>query len=161
MHFCVILLSTLHSLCSFLLFPARLFLLPGPGHTVDLHLAALLTRALDPDRDLDPDPDPGLTLIHRADPALVHDPMAGPILARLIPDVTDAVMDGHGPDLVRGLMGTVALAHHDLLPPTGEEAGRGPKGLTGLGHDLAPLGHTGAAALVDESYLHASYHHMN
>lgn len=89
--------------------------------------------------------------------------MAGPILARLIPDVTDAVMDAHGqgPDLVRGLMGTVALAHHDLLPPTGEEAGRGQKGLTGLGHDLAPLGHTGAAALADESYLHASYHHMN
>lgn len=138
-------------------------LTPGPGHTVDLHLAALLTRAPGPDRDLDPDRDPGLTLIHRADPALVHDPMAGPILARLIPDVTDAVMDAHGqgPALVRGLMGTVALAHHDHLPPTGEEAGRAQKGLTGLGHDLAPLGRTGAVALADESYLHASYHHMN
>lgn len=89
--------------------------------------------------------------------------MAGPILARLIPDVTDAVMDAHGqgPALVRGLMGTVALAHHDHLPPTGEEAGKVQKGLTGLGHDLAPLGHTGAVALADESYLHASYHHMN
>lgn len=138
-------------------------LTPGPGHTVDLRLAALLTRALGPGRDLDPDLDPGLTLIHRAAPAPVHVPMADPILARLIPDVTDAVMDAHGqgPDLVRGLMGTVALAHHDLLPPTGEEAGRGQKGLTGQGHDLAPLEHTGAAALADESYLHASYHHMN
>lgn len=77
----------------------------------------------------------------------------------------DAVMDDHGPGpaLVQGLTGIGALAHHGLLRPTGEEAGREQKEQdpTGLGHGLAPLVVTGAAALVDESHLLGSYHLMN
>lgn len=90
--------------------------------------------------------------------------MAGLILAPLILDAMDAVMDAHGqgPALVQGLLGIGALAHHGLLPPTDQEAGREQKEQdpTGPGHGLAPLVPTGAAALVDESHLLGSYHRM-
>lgn len=136
-------------------------LIQDPGHTVALHSADLLTLALDPDQD------PGLILIPPVDPAPVHAPMAGLIHAPLILDVMDVVMDAHGqgPALVQGLTGIDALARHVLLPPTGQEPGREPKEQdpTGLGQGLVPLAlvASGAAALVDESHLLGSYHHMN
>ncbi len=137
----------------------------GPGHTVALHSAVLLTHALGQDLDPGPEQDPGLTLFPPVDPAPVHVPMAGLIPAPLILVAMDAVMDDHvrGPALVQGLTGIGALAHHVLLCPTGEEAGRELKEQvpTGLGHGLAPLVVTGAAALVYVSHLLGSYHHTN
>lgn len=157
-HFCIIcFLSPLVSFWSFQPFP-----FVGPVHTVALHSAVLILVL---DQDLDPDQDPGLTLIPPADPAPVRAPMAGLIPAPLILDAMDAVMDAHGqgPALVQGLMGIGALDHHGLLPPTGEQVGREQKEQdpTGLGHGLAPLVATGAAAQMDESHLLGSWHHMN
>lgn len=87
--------------------------------------------------------------------------MAGLIPAPLILDAMDAVMDAHGPGpgLVQGLMGIGALAHHGLLPPTGEAVGREEKeqeqeqDLTGLGHGLVPLAASGVTVLVDENHF--------
>lgn len=80
----------------------------------------------------------------------------------------DAVTDaqGQGPAPVPGLTGTGALAHHDLLPPTGQVAGREQKEQdpSGLGHaPLAPLGPlaSGTEAPVEESRRLGSYHRMN
>lgn len=124
----------------------------GPGHTVALHSAV---HTLDPGQD--PGQDPDLTLIPPVDPAPVHDPKAGLIPAPLILDGMDAVMDAHGqgPALDQGLTGIVALAHHGPLPLTVEEPGRERKEQhpIGLGHGLAPLEATGAAAQVHESHL--------
>lgn len=136
-------------------------LIQDPGHTVALHLAVLLILALDPDQDLGP------ILIPLVDPAPVHAPMAGLIPAPLILDEMDVVMDAHGqgPALAQGLTGIGGLARHVLLPPTAQEAGREQKEQdpTGLDHGLVPLAlvASGAAALVDESRLLGSYHHMN
>lgn len=131
-------------------------LIPGPGHTVALHLAAL-TLALDPDPDLDQGQDPGLTLIPPVDPAPVHAPMVDLIPVPLILDAMDAVTGarGQGPALVQGLMAIGVLDHRGLPPPTEEEVGREQKEQdpTGPGHGLAPLVATGAAALVDENHL--------
>lgn len=128
-------------------------LIPGPGHTVALHSAAPLTLALDQDQGLGPDP--GRTLTPPAGPAPGHVPMADLIPAPLTLDAMDGVMAAHdqGPALVQGLMATGGLAHHGLLPPSGQEAGRELKQQdpTGLGHGLAPLVATGAVAPVDES----------
>lgn len=91
--------------------------------------------------------------------------MAGHIPAPLILDAMDAVMDAHGPDpdLVRGLMGIGALAHHGLLPRTGEEAGREEKveGPTGLGHGLDLLVASGVTVLVEENHFPGNWGHMN
>lgn len=134
-------------------------LTPGLGHTVALLSAVLLTLVLDRDRgqDLDHDQDPGLTLSLPVDPGPIHAPMADLIPVPLILDVMDAAMDAHEQGLapVQGLTGTGAPAHHALLLPIGEEAGREQKeeeDPTGQGHDLAPLVASGAAALVDESH---------
>lgn len=159
LHFCII--CFLFPLVFF--WSSQPFHFLGPDHTVVLHSAVLLILALD--QDLDPDQDPGLTLFPLVDPAPVHAPMVGLIPAPLILDAMDAVTDGQGqgPALVQGLMDIGALAHRGLLPPTGQEAGREQKQQDpiGLGHGLARLVATGAAALVDESHLLGSYHRMS
>lgn len=133
--------------------------IPGHGHSAALHLAALLTHA--PDQDLDQDP--GLTLIPRVAPAHVH--MGGLIPVLLILDAMDAVMGDReqGLALVQDLMVTGALDHRALLPLTVEQAGKDQKERdpTGLGHGLAPLVATGAAALVEKNRLPGTCHHMN
>lgn len=141
--------SLIVSFCS----PSFPFL--GPGRSVALHSAVLLTLALDQDLDLDQDPCPDLTLIPPVDPA--HVLTAGLILVHLILDVMGAVMDAHGqgPVLVQGLMVIAGLVHHDLLYPTAVDPGKEQKEQdhTGRGHDLVLLVATGAVALVGESHL--------
>lgn len=136
-------------------------LIPGPGPTVALHSAVLLTLA--PDPDLDPGQDPGLTLTPPVGPAPVHAPMAALFPALLILDATDAVTDaqGRGPALVQGLMGIGVLAHRGLLRPTGREAGREQREPDHTGLGPAPLVVSGAAAPVDESRLLGSCRRTN
>lgn len=97
-------------------------LIPGPGHIVAHHSAALRTLVLDQDLDLDQGP----TLIHPAGLAPDHVPMAGLILVPLILDAMDAVMGAHGQGPVpgQGLMDTGALALHGLLRPSEQQAGK-------------------------------------
>lgn len=132
-------------------------LIPGPGLTVALHSAVLLTHGLDPDQD------PGLTLFPPVGPALVHVPMAALIPVPIIPDAMDAVMDAlaQGPALVRGLMGSGAQGRHGPLPPTGEEAGREQRLQHHTGHGLVRQVATEAAARVDESPRHGIWYRMS
>lgn len=133
-----------------------LFFFVGPGHTAVLH-SAVLTLAQD--RDLGP------IRIALVDPGLGHAPMDALIPALHILDVMDAVMDApvQEPAPVQGLMVIGALVHPGLLLPIEVEAGKEQmvQHHIGLGHGLALLGASEAAALVQESHLLESYHRMN